>query len=71
MLDIRGTTGNDRVSFHLADLTSLAQVRELAERILAEHDRLDVLVNNAGIGAGGRAVGERELNAAAALRRGR
>jgi len=62
MLDIRGTTGNDRVSFHLADLSSLAQARGLAEQVLAEHERLDVLVNNAGIGTGGRAVAERELS---------
>jgi NAD(P)-dependent dehydrogenase (short-subunit alcohol dehydrogenase family) len=62
MLDIRGTTGNDRVSFHLADLSSLAQARRLAEHVLAEHERLDVLVNNAGIGTGGRAVAERELS---------
>jgi NAD(P)-dependent dehydrogenase (short-subunit alcohol dehydrogenase family) len=52
VLDIRGTTGNDRVRFYLADLSSLAQVRSLAEQILDENERLDVLVNNAGIGAG-------------------
>ena len=58
MLDIRGTTGNDRLSFQLADLGSLAQVRGLAEKVLAKYDRLDVLVNNAGIGGGG----EREVS---------
>ncbi len=31
------------------DLASLASVRALAERFLAEYDRLDVLVNNAGL----------------------
>lgn len=31
------------------DLASLASVRALAERFLADHDRLDVLVNNAGL----------------------
>ena len=36
-----------------ADLGSLAQVRGYAERIYDEHDRLDVLVNNAGIGQAG------------------
>jgi NAD(P)-dependent dehydrogenase (short-subunit alcohol dehydrogenase family) len=34
----------------------------LAEQILTEHDQLDVLVNNAGIGTGGRAAAERELS---------
>ena len=33
----------------LADFASLASVRSLAETILNRHDRLDVLVNNAGI----------------------
>ena len=33
----------------LADFASLASVRSLAETVLSRHDRLDVLVNNAGI----------------------
>jgi NAD(P)-dependent dehydrogenase (short-subunit alcohol dehydrogenase family) len=38
-----------------ADLSSLAEVRGLAEQVRERHDRLDALVNNAGIGtAGGR-----------------
>jgi NAD(P)-dependent dehydrogenase (short-subunit alcohol dehydrogenase family) len=32
-----------------ADLSSLAQVHWLAEQVLARHERLDVLVNNAGV----------------------
>jgi NAD(P)-dependent dehydrogenase (short-subunit alcohol dehydrogenase family) len=35
-----------------ADLSSLAEVRRLAEVVLARHDRLDGLINNAGIGTG-------------------
>jgi NAD(P)-dependent dehydrogenase (short-subunit alcohol dehydrogenase family) len=42
-----------------ADFASLAQVRDLAERVLAEHERLDVLVNNAGIGTAGPGDGQR------------
>jgi NAD(P)-dependent dehydrogenase (short-subunit alcohol dehydrogenase family) len=38
--------------FIQADLASLAQVRELAATVLRDYDRLDVLVNNAGIGRG-------------------
>ena len=60
--EIREATGNERLAFYLADLSSLAQVRGLAEQILAAHERLDVLVNNAGIGTGGRAVTEREVS---------
>ena len=36
-------------SFHAADLASIEEVRALAETILTEYGRLDVLVNNAGI----------------------
>jgi NAD(P)-dependent dehydrogenase (short-subunit alcohol dehydrogenase family) len=60
--EMREATGNERLAFYRADFSSLAQVRGLAEQILAEHERLDVLVNNAGIGTGGRAVVERELS---------
>src|SRR5882724_5827788 len=37
--------------FYQADLSSLAETRQLAERVLAGHDRLDVFVSNAGIGS--------------------
>ncbi|MEU8345025.1 SDR family NAD(P)-dependent oxidoreductase [Actinomadura meyerae] len=39
-----------RASWYRADLSSLAQTRALAEAVRADHPRLDVLVNNAGIG---------------------
>ncbi len=60
--EIREATGNEGLAFHLADFSSLAQVRGLAEQILAEHERLDVLVNNAGIGTRGRTRSEREVS---------
>jgi retinol dehydrogenase-12 len=45
---IKAQTGSDKLSFIAADLSSMAQVRTAAERFLAQHERLDVLVNNAG-----------------------
>ena len=42
-------TGSERLGSYLANLSSLGEVRGLAEQVLSEHDRLDVLVNNAGI----------------------
>jgi NAD(P)-dependent dehydrogenase (short-subunit alcohol dehydrogenase family) len=42
-------SGSDRVEIALADFSRLAEVRRLAEEILARHNRLDVLVNNAGL----------------------
>ena len=50
LTEIRRATGNDRLKYYRADFASLDEVRELAQRITAEQKRLDVLVNNAGIG---------------------
>jgi NAD(P)-dependent dehydrogenase (short-subunit alcohol dehydrogenase family) len=47
--DLRRETGGEKLGSYLADLSSLDEVRGLAEQVLTEHDRLDVLVNNAGI----------------------
>lgn len=47
--EIARRTGNSRVQPVLADFTSLRQVAEMADRILANHQRLDVLINNAGL----------------------
>jgi NAD(P)-dependent dehydrogenase (short-subunit alcohol dehydrogenase family) len=49
---IRATTGNDDLRWVRADFASLDEVRGLAAQLLRDHDRLDVLVNNAGVGAG-------------------
>ncbi len=46
--EIRTATGNDHVEILLADLSSQASVRALADGFRSEHDRLDVLVNCAG-----------------------
>jgi NAD(P)-dependent dehydrogenase (short-subunit alcohol dehydrogenase family) len=43
-----------RVEVMTADLSSLSQVRRVAAEILAQRDRLDVLVNNAGVISPGR-----------------
>lgn len=45
---IRRETGAASVDGMVADLSSLAEVRGLADAFLARHDRVDVLVNNAG-----------------------
>ncbi|MEJ2239055.1 MAG: SDR family oxidoreductase [Gemmatimonadales bacterium] len=42
--------GKGSARFYVADFASLDQVREFGESILRDYERLDVLVNNAGIG---------------------
>ncbi len=46
--DIGRETGNQNVSYLLADFFRPAEVRTLADEFSARHDRLDVLINNAG-----------------------
>jgi len=45
---IRRETGNPNVEFLVGDLSSQADVRKVAREFLDRHDRLDVLLNNAG-----------------------
>jgi NAD(P)-dependent dehydrogenase (short-subunit alcohol dehydrogenase family) len=50
--EIRERIGSARVEYHRTDFASLDEVRRLADEIKARHDRLDILINNAGIGFG-------------------
>ncbi len=47
--EIRRQSGSEKVSLMLADLAVQAEVRGLADEFRERHDRLDVLVNNAGL----------------------
>jgi NAD(P)-dependent dehydrogenase (short-subunit alcohol dehydrogenase family) len=46
--ELRSNPGNSNVEYLLADLSSQASIRQLAEDFKARHSRLDVLINNAG-----------------------
>jgi NAD(P)-dependent dehydrogenase (short-subunit alcohol dehydrogenase family) len=48
--EIRDQTGETDLHAYVADFSSLDDVRRLAEQVDRDHDRLDALVNNAGIG---------------------
>ncbi|KAL9886004.1 retinol dehydrogenase 12 [Glossina fuscipes fuscipes] len=48
-LEIIERTQNPNVFNRTLDLASLSSVRQFAERFLAEEDRLDILINNAGV----------------------
>lgn len=58
LADARESTG--AAGGHLADLSSLEDVRRLAAEVSGQHGRLDLLLNNAGIIVSGR---ERRLSA--------
>ncbi|XP_035693752.1 retinol dehydrogenase 12-like [Branchiostoma floridae] len=47
--DIRQATGNGNVVAGKLDLSSLASVREFADHVNREEERLDILINNAGV----------------------
>ncbi|MDP2308886.1 MAG: SDR family oxidoreductase [Pseudomonadota bacterium] len=48
LADVRQRAGSEKVSLMLCDLSSQAAIRAFAAEFLERHDRLDVLVNNAG-----------------------
>jgi len=53
---VHAASADGSAALYLADLSTVAGVRELGTRIRAEHARLDVLVNNAGVYAPKRRV---------------
>lgn len=60
--DIREATGNDKLQAFVRDLSSLSEVRKLAEDIRSEYPALDILINNAGVGPGKGSPGKRPLS---------
>ena len=57
--ELGGTSGNDEIRCYRADFASLDSVRALGDEIARDYDRLDALVNNAGIGTKLPGEGER------------
>ena len=49
--NIKSASGNSRVDYLLADLSAWKNVRALAEQFKARYERLDILINNAGLAA--------------------
>jgi NAD(P)-dependent dehydrogenase (short-subunit alcohol dehydrogenase family) len=47
--EVRELTGSEKLRSYLADFSALGDVRDLAGRVLSDEERLDVLVNNAGV----------------------
>jgi NAD(P)-dependent dehydrogenase (short-subunit alcohol dehydrogenase family) len=49
MKDIKDKTGNDQLEFIEIDMESLASVQEFASKFANRYDKLDILLNNAGV----------------------
>lgn len=45
---IKANTGNSLIDYIIADLSSQKDIRQLSEQFMSKHQRLDVLINNAG-----------------------
>ena len=61
--EIRRKSGNPAVAHVTADLASLAEVRRMATDVDQRYDRLDVLINNAGVLPAEAPKGERPISA--------
>ena len=51
VVDAVNAAGPGSARFYRADFASFAEVREFAETLMADYDRLDILINNAGFGS--------------------
>lgn len=58
---IKSTSGNSRVDYLLVDLSAQKNVRALAEQFKAQYERLNVLINNAGLAASKKELTEEGL----------
>jgi len=47
--EIRRSSGNPSVELMTCDFSSQSQIRRLAEEFISKHERLDLLINNAGL----------------------
>ena len=61
--EITQATGNEDVAIELADLSMMAQVRALADRLLENEEQIHILVNNAAMLPGERRLTEEGLEA--------
>ena len=58
--DIKDVTGSDRLKYYNGDFSSLDFVAAAADEILADGEKIDILINNAGIGGGPKSGSQRQ-----------
>src|SRR5437868_924770 len=51
VVDEVSRSGKGTAKFYQADLSSLAEVRKLGDAVIADHNKLDIFISNAGIGS--------------------
>lgn len=49
--EIHEKTGNQNLTYYNADFADMAQIKAMATQVVDDQSRLDVLINNAGLGA--------------------
>lgn len=59
--EIQEASQNKKVDYYLADMSSLADINNLAEAFKSKYDQLDVLINNVGIVAHERQLSEDKI----------
>jgi NAD(P)-dependent dehydrogenase (short-subunit alcohol dehydrogenase family) len=65
--EIKQKSGNDRVELMICDFASQNSIRQFAKDFAQQHDRLDVLVNNAGVVLRARSMTEEGLESTFAI----
>lgn len=60
--ELRSAGGTREVVYYNADFSSLQEVKQLSEQVLAHHAALHVLINNAAVGGGPKGSSQRELS---------
>lgn len=50
--EVQAEIGPTRASIHVADVADRARMAALADEVMAAHDRVDIVINNAGVSVG-------------------
>ncbi len=59
---LKRNTGSTDLQYYNSDFSSLVEVNSMCDTIMRRHAKLDLLINNAGIGGGPRGTKNRELS---------
>ncbi len=60
--ELKKSSGNNKIEYYNADLSSLKSILALSEELSSKHNNIDLLINNAAIGGGPKSAAEREFS---------